>query len=142
MFQKRMQVKKPDRWTLIRDVAVLQVKLIVDGFRDLILVPLSIGAGVISLLQARDGPGTQFYDLLRVGRSSDRWINLFGAAERIYGPSSYSDIFPVDDIDQMVARVESFILEEYKSGGVTGEAKNRLAKALNVLRKRGRSDHP
>ena len=24
----------PDRWTLIRDMAVLQVKLIVDGFRE------------------------------------------------------------------------------------------------------------
>jgi hypothetical protein len=142
MLQKGIRVKKLDRRTLIRDVAVLQAKLIVDGFRDLILVPLSIGAGVISFLQARDEPGTQFYDLLRLGRSSDRWINLFGAAERVYGRSSYPDIFPVDDIDQMVARVESFILEEYKSGGVTGEAKSRLDKALNILRKRGRNDQP
>ena len=26
-------------WTLIRDLGVLQVKLIVDGFRDLLLLP-------------------------------------------------------------------------------------------------------
>ena len=31
----------PDRWTLLRDLAVLQVKLLVDGFRDLVLVPAS-----------------------------------------------------------------------------------------------------
>ena len=36
-----------DRWTLIRDVAVLQVKLIVDGLRDFILVPISLVAGLI-----------------------------------------------------------------------------------------------
>ena len=43
MLQKGIRVKKLDRRTLIRDVSVLQAKLIVDGLRDLILVPLSIG---------------------------------------------------------------------------------------------------
>ena len=33
------------RWDLVRDVAVLQVKLIVDGLRDLILLPASLIAG-------------------------------------------------------------------------------------------------
>jgi hypothetical protein len=37
----------PDRWTLLRDLAVLQVKLLVDGFRDLVLVPASLIAGII-----------------------------------------------------------------------------------------------
>ena len=40
----------PDRWTLIRDILVLQLKLIVDGFRDLILVPISLVVGFVSLL--------------------------------------------------------------------------------------------
>ena len=30
------------RWTLVRDVAVFQVKLLVDGLRDLMLVPASL----------------------------------------------------------------------------------------------------
>ena len=134
---KWTQVKRLDRWTLIRDIAVLQVKLLVDGMRDLILVPLSIIAGILSLLQRRDGPGTQFYDLLRVGRRSERWINLFGAAERLDSLSRGGGIFPAYDIDEIVNRVESFIVEEYKSGGVTREAKYRLDKAFDVIRKRG-----
>ena len=40
----------PDRWTLIRDIGVLQVKLLVDGFRDLLLVPTSIIAGIWSIV--------------------------------------------------------------------------------------------
>ena len=60
-----------DRRTLVRDVAVFQFKLIVDGLRDLVLVPVSFIAGVISLLATKDGePGPQFYDLLDGGDPS------------------------------------------------------------------------
>ena len=45
----------PDRWTLIRDVVVLQAKLVVDGFRDLLLVPASIIAALVSLVSSDDG---------------------------------------------------------------------------------------
>ena len=132
--------KLPDRWTLIRDIAVLQGKLIIDGLRDLILVPVSIAAGIVSLLKTGDGPGTEFYDLLRVGRSTERWINLFGAADRMHGRVRDEDIFPVVNVDELVKRLESYIVEEYKSGGVTWQAKNRLDKALDILHKRLRGE--
>jgi len=58
-----------DRWTLIRDIAVLQAKLVVDGLRDLILVPASLIAGIVSLVSSVDGrPGDQFYQLLGMGK--------------------------------------------------------------------------
>ena len=41
----------PDRWTLIRDILVLQLKLVVDGMRDFILVPISLIVGIASLLK-------------------------------------------------------------------------------------------
>ena len=45
-------------WTLIRDAAVLQVKLVVDGLRDFLLVPASLIAAIASLVTAKDGrPG-------------------------------------------------------------------------------------
>jgi hypothetical protein len=61
--------KQPPTWTLIRDIAVLQVKLLVDGARDLILVPASLIAGLVSLVKSQDGkPGPQFYTLVGVGK--------------------------------------------------------------------------
>ncbi|MFQ5982911.1 MAG: hypothetical protein ACE5KS_06010 [Woeseiaceae bacterium] len=33
---------RPDRWVLIRDVAVFQVKLLFDGLRDVLFVPISL----------------------------------------------------------------------------------------------------
>ncbi len=125
----------PDRWTLIRDILVLQLKLVVDGLRDLILVPISLVVGVISLLKAGNASGGEFYELLRVGRRSERWINLFGAAERVYGPSIADDRFPAEDIDNLVSRVESFVVDEYRQGGVTRQAKDQLDRALDSLHK-------
>ena len=125
----------PDRWTLIRDIVVLQLKLVVDGLRDLILVPISLVIGIISLLKAGNATGSEFYELLRMGRRSERWINLFGAAERVYGPAVADDRFPAEDIDEIVGRVESFVIDEYQSGGVTRQAKEKLDRALDSLHK-------
>jgi len=130
-----------DRWNLIRDIAVLQVKLIVDGLRDLILVPVSLVVGIISLVKGGHESNSDFYDLLRLGRKSERWINLFGAAERVHGKID-DDALPLDDIDEMVTRVESFIIDEYKTGGVTRQAKIRLDKAIDVLHKSVRKSDP
>lgn len=130
-----------DRWTLIRDIAVLQVKLVVDGLRDLILVPVSLVVGIISVVKGGEKSNNDFYDLLRLGRRSERWINLFGAADRVQG-NTEEDALPVDDIDGIVTRVESFIVEEYKSGGVTRQAKDRLDKAIDVLHKSVRKSNP
>lgn len=127
----------PDRWTLIRDIAVLQVKLLVDGVRDLLLVPVSIVVGIISLMKSGT-PGSQFYDLLHFGKQSEKWINLFGAADHVGGSAPRGDPFAGKDIDFMVKKVEAFVVEEYKKGGLTAQAKEHLDKVLDtVSRKRG-----
>jgi hypothetical protein len=135
-----------DQWALIRDIAVLQVKLIVDGLRDLILVPISLVAGIVSLAKSNTGYDSEFYDLLRLGKKSERWINLFGAADELPEPAHDYVNFPDEDIDSLVSRVESFVVDEYRKGGVTKQAKERLDKAIESLHKltprksRGKSD--
>ena len=128
-----------ERWMLLRDLGVLQFKLVVDGLRDIILVPASLIAGVISIASSKDGRiGMQFYNLLGWGKQSEVWINLFGAVENspeeIEQPGPFGD----QDIDDIVGRLETFVVDEYKRGGVTAQAKERLDKILNaVQRKRG-----
>lgn len=70
------------RSSVFRDVVVFQVKLAVDGLRDLLLSPLSIGAALIDLLIPGDDGGKRFYAVVRFGRRTEQWINLFGAADR------------------------------------------------------------
>lgn len=121
-----------NRWTLIRDIGVLQVKLVVDGIRDLVLVPISLVVGILSLLKP-GGPGNDFYDLLRLGKRSERWINLFGAIEKMPTTDEPLVNFPDEDIDSLLGKVETFVVDEYRKGGVTKQAKDGFDKAINSL---------
>lgn len=127
------------RWRLLRDVGVLQVKLVVDGVRDIILVPASLIAGIISIVSSNDGkPGLQFYRLLAWGRESEVWINLFGAVKNSPEAVGQPQPFGNTDIDDIVGRLETFVVDEVKRGGVTTQARDRLDKILDaVQRKRG-----
>ncbi len=125
-----------ERWPLIRDVLVLQCKLVVDGFRDLVLVPVSLIAGLVSVIGKGGVPGREFYDVLRVAQRSERWINLFGAVEkRESHETGAADTTPpgTPDLDTLIARIESFLVDEYRKGGVTAQAKERLDAALEAL---------
>jgi len=123
-----------DRWTLMRDIGVLQVKLVVDGFRDLLLVPASLIAGIVSLFSSRNGkPGVQFYQLLGMGKQSERWINLFGALRNAPADLKHAEPFPGAELDDLVGRLESFVVEEHKRGGITAQAKGRLDKAIKTI---------
>lgn len=70
------------RFPVLRDVIVFQAKLFVDGLRDLLLSPLSVMAALVDLLVPGDDGGKRFYSVVRFGRKTERWINLFGAADR------------------------------------------------------------
>ena len=132
-----------DNWTLIRDMGVLQVKLLVDGFRDLILLPASLIAGMVSLLNSRNGkPGPHFYQLIAVGKQSESWINLFGALRNAPRGIRTDVNFGNADIDDIVSRVETFVVDEYKRGGVTKQARDRLNQALDALQKARREKPP
>ena len=133
-----IEEKEPgaERWVLLRDLGVLQVKLIVDGLRDLVLVPLSLVAGVISLALSKDNrPGPQFYQLLAWGKQSEVWINLFGAVNNSPEKIEQSTPFGDQDIDDIVGRLESFVVDEVKRGGVTTQAKERLDKILDAVQR-------
>lgn len=126
----------PDRWTLIRDVAVLQVKLLVDGFRDLILVPASLIAGIASIVTGTsERAGPQFYQLIGLGKQSEHWINLFQSYENAPAEIKQEYSFGVADMDELVNRFESFVVDEYQRGGVTKQAKDRIDRALNAIQR-------
>ena len=130
-----------NHWTLIRDVAVLQVKLIVDGFRDLVLIPASIIAAVVSVARTEKGvPGPEFYNLLLMGKHSEQFINLFGALRNAPPGVVPDDIKTMAEMDDIVSRVETFVVDEYQRGGVTAQAKSRIDEALDKLRRKNKKD--
>ena len=70
------------RWVIIRDLAIFQIKLFLDGLKDIVLAPASLIAAALGILFGGKRRGRLFYLVLRIGERFDLWLNLFGASER------------------------------------------------------------
>lgn len=78
------RIPTPDsasRRQIARDLLVFQVKLWIEGFKDIVLVPLSLGAAVIDLILGRAGRRGSLHALMRTGVRFERWINLYGTLD-------------------------------------------------------------
>jgi hypothetical protein len=118
------------RWALIRDVAALQVKLVIDGLRDALLIPLSLAAGLVDLLTRRGPDGGLFYRVLLFGRRSEGWIDLFEAADRV-APRRRRGREP--GVDEVFRRLEALLVEQRSKGGVTASAVEKIDRVLDAL---------
>ena len=126
----------PSRWALIRDVGVFQLKLLLDGFRDAVLLPISLFVALLDVLGVGPRAGRQFYVLLEWGRRTEYWINLFGATDNVRAvPAS-----PRPGVDTLVDRLERLVVQEYERGGITASTKDAVDRALDGLTRRGSCD--
>jgi hypothetical protein len=123
----------PSRWELIRDLAVFQLKLVIDALRDVALSPISLVAGVFDLVKGADRPGRYFYRVLLAGRRSEAWINLFGEADRVAPRPTDAESA---SLDALVERVEQRLVEQVERGGVTASAKRAIDRCLDVIARR------
>jgi len=95
------------RWQLLRDAAAFQVKLLLDALRDLALSPLALGAALIDFVFAGSRKPSYFYAVLRLGRRSEDWIDLWAAGLR-ESPESSKGEQPVN-ADWLMDRVEALV---------------------------------
>lgn len=115
------------RGRLVLDVLMFQGKLALDALRDLFLSPISIVLALYGALTDGREPGRYFYWLMRWGRRSDHFIDLFSAGRN---PDEHDIDATLDDI---VGVVETVIVDEEKRGGVTAEARMHMQRALDQI---------
>ncbi len=141
------------RMDVIRDIAVFQVKLVTDGFKDLLLSPLSLLAGIVGVLLGGKNPGAQFYRLLRFGQRAENWIGLFSAAYPKHnsqqGPNPESTPTGHDapgieqhehtagDFDALVDRLQSSLLDPATRSRLSEQSKKHLETIAKRLRRDG-----
>jgi len=70
------------RWRLARDVGVFEIKLAVDGIKDLIMAPLALAAFVADMVMPKDSRGVFLRAALRIGERFESWLNLYGLRRR------------------------------------------------------------
>jgi hypothetical protein len=113
------------RARLIREAAVLQLKLLADGVRDAILIPLSFLAALIGLVEGGRNCDEKFRRVIKLGRRSERWINLFGDQAPL-GASH-----PAGSMDNILSQVESIVLDQYRKGRTADETRAAVKEAMN-----------
>ena len=115
---------KSPRIALIRETTILQLKLIADGFRDAVLIPVSLLAALLGLIRGGENCDREFRRVIKLGRRSERWINLFGH-QRPLGSSH-----PAGSMDKILGQVEAVVIDQYKKGRSTAETRAAVSKAL------------
>ena len=71
-----MEADRRSSRTEIRDFLIFQVKLILDGAKDVLLFNLSAAALVADLLLPDSGRRPYFYAVLELSERFDLWLNL------------------------------------------------------------------
>jgi len=114
------------RSELIREAVVFQLKLVADGFRDLVLLPVSLVATLIGLLRGGDEPDREFQQVIDIGRQSEQWINLFGNHDQA------DDSSPTASIDVLFTKVEETLKLHYKAAGTSKSDQAEIDEALQA----------
>lgn len=115
---------------MIRDLSIFQLKIFLDGLKDLILAPLSLVAGIAGLFGRSGHPGRYLLNVMRLGKRYEQWINLYGAADRESQPQEDKS---AEGLDAYLKRFERAIVEQASRGGLTSQARATIEKALDAL---------
>jgi hypothetical protein len=106
------------RWPFIRDVLVLQLKLLLGNLHNFVLIPATMAAAVLDLLFKSGRHGSRFYRVLDWGRRAEEAIGLYSALDRADAESERELT-----VDAVLARAEEAILREYQKGGTAATVK-------------------
>ena len=128
------------RGRFLRDAALFQGKLAVDGFRDLCLMPVALIATILDAITRAEPPGRMFYEVLHFGRQTERWIDLFGAAGRAPNPDESRMPVDIPSLDDFVEQFEQKLRTERENGDVSASAKEAIDRLVRAARSAGSSE--
>ena len=91
------------RGMFVRDVLVLQIKLMLGNLHNFVLIPLTLAAAALDLVFKSDSHGSRFYRVLDWGRQAEDAIGLYSALddlrpetdERAKASSEYTSKLPL-----------------------------------------------
>ena len=122
------------RLSFIRDAVVFQGKLLLDGIRDLFLMPVALVVSIIDLITPTDPPGRRFYEVVHFGRQTERWIDLFEAAGRAPDASEQRLGIELPSLDECVNQFEQRIRAERENGDISASARDAIERIVAAAR--------
>lgn len=99
------------RRVTLRDFLIFQLKLALDGLKDLVVFNLSIGAVVLDFIAGRGRRPRLFYSVVRISERFDAWLNLHGVARRMETDESGDGFFGASEAgsDSLIGQIEQLV---------------------------------
>ena len=99
------------RGVTLRDFAIFQLKLLLDGFKDFVALWLSIGAIVLDFAAGRGRRPRLFYSVVRGSERFDRWLNLHSVVERMDANGGEEGLLGASegDSDTFIGQIERLV---------------------------------
>lgn len=119
---------------MLRDLFVFQLKIFLDGLKDIALAPASLVAGILGLFSKEGHPGRYLSSVMRAGKGYEKWIDLYSALDKEKQLGSDED---TDGLDGYVERLERALVARSQEGGMTTQARAAIENALAVLAEDG-----
>ncbi|MFQ5889602.1 MAG: hypothetical protein ACE5JR_06065 [Gemmatimonadota bacterium] len=121
-------IRHGTRAALVRDFIIFEVKLFLDGLKDVVMSQIALLALLWDLISGERG-GRRFYAVLRHTERLDLWLNLYGAARK--AERSGEGLFEVSTAgsDTLLGKLEQMTIEVTTEGD--RELRRRLAGRLS-----------
>lgn len=113
------------RWPLIRQGIVFQLKLGLDALRDILMSPVSIVLVIADVVMGSNQQQSYFNRLMRLGKKSDHWINLFAVDSPNTG-SEDNKVVADSNVDYWITKIETVVKEQQVDGKLTQTGKEKL----------------
>lgn len=99
------------RGVTLRDFAIFQIKLLLDGMKDFFALWLSIGAIILDFVAGRGSRPRLFYSVVRASERFDRWINLHSVIETMDATESDDGLFggSAAGDDTLIGKIEELV---------------------------------
>jgi hypothetical protein len=112
---------------LIRQAIVFQLKLGLDALRDIFMSPVSIVLVITDTIMANNHQQSYFIRLMRLGKKSDHWINLFDVDLGKTEPRD-NEVAADSNVDDWFKKIEEVIKEQQVDGKLSQSGKEKLQK--------------
>jgi len=106
--------KKTRRGPAVRQLVMFQIKLALDGLKDMVLLPASLIFGIVSIFTDSKNPASGLHTTMRWGRKFDDYVGLYSAI----GEHDSSQL------DGQLERTEMKVRERAKKRGSSTDTPN------------------
>ena len=102
---------RTERNVAVRDFMIFQIKLLLDGAKDGVLIVASLVAILLDVISGKGKRPRLLYSVMRVSERFDLWINLNGAIKKLDAGETDDGLFGASEAGShnLITKIEQLV---------------------------------